>query len=129
MRARSSTLAPDERSVVLSNAVAETAKRLDIGPSDLAAIIGISQSSASRMLAAGGFRLKDGTPEWQLSALLIRLYRGLFSIVGNNDALAKEWLSSANRAFDGRKPIDVIKNNIVGLVSACDYVDAHRAQV
>lgn len=117
----------EERSAILTNAVTETAKRLDIGPSDLAAIIGVSQSSASRMFA-GNFLIKKETPEWQLSALLVRLYRGLFSIVGNNDALAREWLKSGNRAFDGRIPLDVIKN-IVGLVSACDYVDAHRAQV
>jgi uncharacterized protein (DUF2384 family) len=117
----------EERAVVLSSAVTETAKHLAIGPSDLAAIIGISQSSASRMFS-GSFRIKEGTPEWQLSALLVRLYRGLFSIVGNNDLLAREWLTSSNRAFDNRIPLDVIKN-IVGLVMVCDYVDAHRAQV
>jgi hypothetical protein len=114
-----------DRSTVLSEAVAETARHLEIGPTELAAIIGISQSSASRLLS-GEFFVKDGTPEWQLSALLVRLYRGLFSIVGNNDALAREWLRTGNRAFGERSPLVAIKS-IVGLVAACDYIDAHRA--
>ncbi|MDP2199933.1 MAG: DUF2384 domain-containing protein [Sulfurimicrobium sp.] len=116
-----------ERAAILTHAVTETAKHLDIGPSDLAAIVGISQSSASRMFN-GSFLIKEGTPEWQLAALFVRLYRGLFSIVGNSDALAREWLTTGNRAFDGRNPLEVIKS-IIGLVAACDYIDAHRAQI
>lgn len=123
--ATASTLA--ERSAILTHAVKETAKHLDIGPSDLAAIVGISQSSASRMFN-GAFLIKEGTPEWQLSALFVRLYRGLISIVGNSDALAREWLTTANHAFDGRNPLEAIKS-IIGLVAVCDYIDAHRAQV
>lgn len=116
-----------ERAAILTHAATETAKHLAIGPSDLAAIIGVSQSSASRMFS-GGFFIKEGTPEWQLAALFVRLYRGLFSIVGNSDALAREWLTSGNQAFDGRSPLETIKS-IIGLVTACDYIDAHRAQV
>lgn len=116
-----------ERSMILTQAVAETARHLTIGSTDLAPIIGISQPSASRLLK-GDFIVKEGTPEWQLSALLVRLYRGLFSIVGNSDELAREWLTTANRAFGDKKPIEVIKS-ITGLVSACDYIDAHRSPV
>lgn len=114
-----------ERSAVLTQAVAETAKHLGLGSTDLAPIIGISQPSASRLLK-GEFLVKEGTPEWQLSALLVRLYRGLFSIVGNSDELAREWLTSRNQAFGDRIPLAEIKT-IIGLVFACDYVDAHRA--
>ena len=116
-----------ERSCILTQAVAETAQHLAIGPSELAPILGISQPSASRLLR-GEFFIKEGTSEWQLSALFIRLYRGLFSIVGNSDELARNWLTSTNHAFGDRHPIDLIKS-IPGLVLACDYVDAHRAPV
>ncbi len=116
-----------ERSSILTQAVSETAQHLEIGPSELAPILGISQPSASRLLR-GEFFIKEGTSEWQLSALFIRLYRGLFSIVGNSDELARNWLISANQAFGDRHPIDLIKS-IPGLVLACDYVDAHRAPV
>lgn len=113
------------RSAVLTEAVAETAKRLDIKAAELAQIIGVSPSSASRLLNAE-FMVKEGTPEWQLSALFVRLYRGLYSIVGNSDALARDWLASRNLAFDNRLPIEEIKT-ILGLVYVCDYIDAHRA--
>ncbi len=117
----------DERSSVLTQAVAETARHLDIGPTDLAPIIGISQPSASKLMS-GKFMIKENTTTWQLSALLIRLYRGLFSIVGNSDELAREWLISRNHAFNNRIPLEEIKT-ILGLVAACDYIDAHRAPV
>lgn len=119
-------LAPKaDRSAVMTQAVAETARRLNLKAVDLAAIIGVSQPSASRLMK-GEFQVKEGTPEWQLAALLVRLYRGLFSIVGNSDELARAWLGSKNRAFNDGVPIEEIKK-IVGLVAACEYVDAHRA--
>ena len=64
--------------------------------------------------------------EWELGALFIRMYRGLFSLVGNSDPLAKDWLRSNNRAFGDQWPIGAIKN-VQGLVHACEYIDAHRA--
>ncbi len=121
------TVMDPERSSVLSQAVAETAKHLDIRPTELGMIIGISQSSASRLFS-GEFYLNESRPEWQLSALLVRLYRGLYSIVGHNDDLARTWLKSANRAFNEKPPLEEIKT-ITGLVRVCDYVDAHRAPV
>ena len=84
------------RSRVLTSAVSETAKHLDIGSSELSRIIGLSQPVASRLLN-GRYAIKESTKEWELSALFIRMYRGLFSIVGNNDQLAKDWLRSPSQ--------------------------------
>ena len=118
---------PAARSRVLTSAVAQTAQRLEIGPSNLARVIGVSQPVASRLLN-GRYAIKESTKEWELSALFVRLYRGLFSIVGNSDELAKDWLRSPNRAFGDQAPIETIKS-VQGLVHACEYVDAHRAHV
>lgn len=118
---------PEARSRVLTSAVAQTAQRLEIGPSHLARVIGVSQPVASRLLN-GRYAIKESTKEWELSALFVRLYRGLFSIVGNSDELAKDWLRSPNRAFGEQAPIETIKS-VQGLVHACEYVDAHRAHV
>ncbi len=114
------------RSRVLTEAVAETARRLEIGPSDLGTIIGISQPSASKLFR-GQFALKERTKEWELAAYLVRLYRSLVSTVGN-DALALTWLKSRNRAFGDQAPSEIIKR-VDGLVHACEYLDAHRAHV
>jgi uncharacterized protein (DUF2384 family) len=114
-----------DRMRVLSTAVAETARRLELKTGDLGDIIGISQSSASR-LVRGQFFLAENSKQWEMAALLVRLYRGLASIVGNSDELARGWLESPNRAFAEQRPIDIIKR-VDGLVLACEYVDAHRA--
>jgi hypothetical protein len=112
-------------STVLTQAVAQIAQRLELTNKELGLIIGISQPSASRLLR-GHYFLPEGSKEWEMSALLVRLYRGLYSIVGNSDELARTWLNSENTAFAGQMPHRAIQR-VDGLVFACEYVDAHRA--
>jgi uncharacterized protein (DUF2384 family) len=107
--------------------VAETSRRLKLRSTELTAIIGISQPSASRLLN-GKYQLQEGSKAWELGAHLVRLYRSLHSVVGGDDELARAWLRSANLAFDSRTPLDMIRT-VEGLVHACDYVDAHRARI
>ena len=129
LKARSQlTTRPDaDRARVLSEAVGETTRRLKLKSSELTAIIGVSQPTASRLLN-GKFLLAEGSKPWELAAHLVRLYRSLSSMVGGNDDLARRWLQSANQAFGGRTPLESIRS-VEGLVHACDYVDAHRARV
>ena len=115
-----------DRARVLSAAVAESARRLDIGSSALKNVIGTSQPTASRLLN-GKYALAEGSKEWELAAHFVRLYRALLSLVGN-DELARAWLNSPNQAFDGQPPAEVIKR-IDGLLHACAYLVAHRAAV
>ena len=112
---------------VLTQALIETADRLGIGPSELKAIIGISQPTASRLLH-GAYELAPGSKPFELATHLLRLYRSLAALVGGDDALAGRWLRSANRAFDDTRPIDAIRR-VDGLLYACEYLDAHRARV
>jgi hypothetical protein len=116
-----------ERSRVLSTAVIEAARRLNLGSSDLNAIIGTSQPSASRLLN-GKYFIPENSKTWELSAHFIRLYRSVSSLVGGDDELARSWLKSANQAFDNRHPLDVVKR-VDGLLHVCEYLDAHRARV
>lgn len=116
-----------ERSRVLSTAVVEAAKRLELGSTELNAIIGTSQPSASRLLN-GKYFIAEGSKTWELAAHFIRLYRSLSSLVGGNDELARNWLKSANQAFDNRHPLELVKR-VDGLLHVCEYLDAHRARV
>ena len=115
------------RAEVLTRALLEVARRLELGSTDLQQVLGISQPTASR-LRAGRWTLVEGTKTWELAAALVRLYRSLSSLVGGSDELARTWLRSGNAAFDGRRPVDEIRR-IEGLVHACEYLDAHRARV
>ena len=115
------------RSAVLTQALVETAHRLDLGPTEIGRIVGVSQPTASRILK-GEYLLKESAKEWELSSHLIRLYRSLFSLVGGDDHLAKGWLRSTNKALAGQEPISVIKR-IDGLIRVCYYLDAYRARL
>ncbi len=126
MRIRQNVL-PDNRARVLTGAVAEVTRRLDLGPSMLGRIIGISQSSASRLLS-GTYELREAAKEWELSAALVRIYRSLFALVGGDEVLAKDWLRAPNRAFAGERPANLIVR-IDGLVRVGEYLDVHRARV
>jgi len=119
--------AANPRARVLTQALAETARRLDLGSTDLRHIIGTSQPSASRLLN-GKYTLREGSKEWELSTHLVRLYRSLSSLVGGNDELAREWLRSDNRALADETPLKAIRR-VEGLLHACEYLDAHRARV
>lgn len=116
-----------ERSRVLSTALIEAAKRLDLGSTDLQYILGISQPTASRLLR-GAFSIVEGSKTWELGAHLVRLYRSLASMVGGSDELARAWLHSNNRAFDDTKPAAQLRR-IDGLLHVCEYLDAQRARV
>lgn len=115
-----------DRSRILSEAVAECARRLEIGSTALKNVIGLSQPTASRLLN-GKYAIPENSKEWELAAQFVRLYRALLSLVGS-DEMARTWLNSPNQAFDGQKPAEVIKR-IDGLLHTCDYLDAHRAVV
>ncbi len=126
MVARAQQVNPD-RSRVLTNAVKEVAQRFDLNSTDLGAIIGTSQPTASRLLN-GEYAIPERSKSWELSAMLVRMYRSLSSMVGGDDELARVWMYSPNRAFGNRNPADEIKR-IEGLVRACEYLDAYRARI
>jgi hypothetical protein len=92
---------------IVSQAVSRAANHLEISGPALSKILGLIQSSISR-LHRGSYLLKEDHKEWELALLLIRLYRSLLSILGNHTS-AKTWLSSPNLSL-ARPPRELIKN-------------------
>lgn len=111
-----------QEQVVLTKAVARAAERLGISNRMLANIIGVSPSTVTRMHDAQ-YQLHAGRKEWELGVLFVRMFRSLDAIAG--DSGSRTWLTSENRAFGDRKPIEVIEST-EGLVHVCNYLDAHR---
>jgi hypothetical protein len=64
----------------------------------------------------------------QLAALWVRVFRSLDAIVGSNDAAARAWLTSANAAFGGARPIERMRD-AEGLVHVLHYLDSARARL
>jgi hypothetical protein len=117
--------APEE-GLVLSRATVRAARFLALPQAELAAVIGVSGATLSR-LANGQKQLEAGSKPWQLAALFVRLFRSLDAIVGSDDAAARAWLRSDNSALGGT-PLALIREP-AGLVRTVDYLDAARARI
>lgn len=111
---------------VLTKAVSNLAKFYSLTGKDLSKIIGISESSASR-ISQGTKLISPHTKEGEIALLLLRVYRSLNAMVGNNHEKAKLWLNSQNKYFRNT-PIEEIKT-IPGLIGVLNYLDAMRGKL
>jgi len=116
--------AVDDSAVVLK-ATIRAAALLKINNRILARIIGVSESSISRM-RKGDFRLEKGKA-FELALMFVRLYRSLDAVVGGDDAVAAAWLTNKNNALNGL-PIDLIQT-VAGLANVIQYLDSRRAVI
>ena len=130
MRAKATRTAgvpkPADEATVLSKAVVRAARLLSFSQRELAHILGVSEATASR-LVAGSYRLSSSrTKEWELALLLVRLFRSLDALWGHEEA-ARTWLSTDNLALSAR-PVDLIPS-VEGLVRVVNYLDNARGRL
>lgn len=90
-----------DRSKVLSKAVAKAAGRLNLDSADLSAIMG--QESESDLN-------------------FVNFYILLASLLGS-DALAKDWMTSPNKAFNQQTPLEYMKHEDDGLIKVREYLN------
>ena len=111
---------------VLTQATLRAAEQLALSSSELARVIGTSPSTVSRL--STGLKLIDPkSKEGEMALLLVRLYRSLDALVGNDGQLRFEWMRSHNNAFNAI-PHDFIQST-QGLVTVVNYLDGMRATV
>jgi plasmid maintenance system antidote protein VapI len=115
--------APD-RGEVLAKATARAAELLGLNGSALATVIGASEATVSRIVR-GERGLAPESKSGELAALLVRLYRSLDALVGNDAQRRLDWMHSPNRALNG-VPAELIRK-AQGLVAVVAYLDAMRA--
>lgn len=115
------------KQLVLTKAVVNTATYLDLSKGKLAHILGVSAPTISR-LYTNNYHLSPHKKEWDFAVLLVRLFRSLDSVVGGAADDARKWLASENKAFAGKKPLELIEST-EGLVRVVTYLDASRAVV
>jgi plasmid maintenance system antidote protein VapI len=111
---------------VLTKALLRAAGFLGLSNAIVARVVGVSESHVSRM-AKGERELEIGTKPAELAALLLRVYRSLDALVGNDERHRKEWMTSFNRAFN-EAPKDAIQK-VEGLARVARYLDGARALV
>ena len=111
---------------LVTKAALRAPERLGLSSKELARILGLSESTVSRM-SAGNYALTPDQKPYELALLFVRLYRSLDSIVGGEAAVAKACLRARNSAL-GDAPLARIMK-IAGLTESIAYLDARRAAV
>lgn len=114
-----------EPAPVLAKAVLAAAARLGLRNRQLAAVIGSSEASVSRLQHGRG--LDPDSKEGELALLFLRLYRGLDALVGGDDDKARTWLNAENDHVAGI-PAERIRT-VEGLVDVVQYLDAMRGRL
>ena len=109
-------------SQLLLQAVLRAADELELSRTTLAKVLGKDRSTLTR---ATGIDPTSKTGE--LALLLIRLYRSLSVLVGNDRKLLRHWFHTANR-HTGGVPADQMQRT-EGLVEIVHYLDAMRAPI
>ncbi len=122
--ARQAASASADPGNVLAKATARAADLLGLSGAALARTIGASGPTISRVLR-GERPLAPSSKEGELAALVVRLYRSLDALVGNDDSKRLAWMNSHNRALGG-KPKELIES-VQGLVAVTSYLDGMRA--
>jgi DNA-binding XRE family transcriptional regulator len=115
-----------KEAAVITKAAVNAADRLGLSARTLAAVIGVSEATVSRMKRQD-LSLERGSKSFELAILLVRLFRSLDAIVGGDEAVARQWLRNANLAL-GAPPVEKIIS-ISGLTDVLAYLDARRALV
>jgi uncharacterized protein (DUF2384 family) len=115
-----------EAATVLSKAVVRAARLLALTQRDVAAALGLSEATTSRLFAGKYVLSAERAKEWELSVLLVRLYRSLDALWGHEET-ARRWLASPNLAL-GAAPHELLRT-VEGLVRVVAYLDAARSRV
>lgn len=114
-----------EAALVVAKATMSAADRLGLRNRQLAAVIGTSEASVSRLGSGRG--LAPASKEGELALLFLRLYRSLDALVGGDDGKARAWLHADNTHVGG-VPADRIRT-VEGLVDVVQYLDAMRGRL
>ena len=110
---------------VLAKAALAAAARLGLRQRQLAAVLGSSEASVSRLQRGRG--IDPDSKSGELALLFLRLYRSLDALVGGDDEQARAWLHADNDHVGG-VPAERIER-VEGLVDVVRYLDALRGRL
>jgi transcriptional regulator with XRE-family HTH domain len=109
----------------LGKATLRASAQLGLSQKDLAAVLGISEATASRL--ARGRAVDPKSKEGELALLLLRVYRSLSTLVGGQADAAREWMHAANDHLRGTPA--TLARTTTGLVAIADYLDGMRGKL
>jgi hypothetical protein len=121
---RPSSARPDA-ATVLTRAVLSAAEQLGLRNRQLAAVLGSSEASVSRLQHGRG--LDPESKEGELALLFLRVYRSLDALMGGDEEKARLWLHAENDHLRG-VPAERMRT-VEGLVDVVQYLDAMRGRL
>ena len=124
--ASSNLQGPSDQARVLTKALIRAAGQLGLKRAQLAAAIGLSVATLSRMYS-GQYHLDPRDKSWEFAVLVVRLYRGLDAIMAGDKESLRAWMQNPNTDLHDA-PINMI-GHAPDLAHLVAYVDAHRARV
>lgn len=125
MQNRSGVVAAPEAGVVVAKATLSAAARLGLSHRQLAAVIGTSEASVSRLQR--GRAIDPESKEGELALMLVRLFRSLDGLVGGDEQQARAWMHAPNTHVGG-VPAERIAT-VEGFVDVVQYLDAMRGHL
>jgi transcriptional regulator with XRE-family HTH domain len=115
-----------DAAATLTKAVLRVAERFGLSQRELAAVLGLSEASASR-LAAGKRHMDVHGKEGEFGLYLVRIARSLDALVGGDREQARQWLDADNHHL--ASPPRALLATIGGLVHVAEYLDAMRGRL
>ncbi len=112
-------------SELVAHSVLGAAEAMGLSREQLAETIGVSVPSVARMKTG---RYAPTNKPFELSLLLIRVYRALFAIVGGDPASMEHWIKTPNNHLGGQAPCDLLAR-ADGLTQVLWYLDAMRGRI
>lgn len=117
----------NSESLILKEALFRAADLWLIKNELLAKIIGVDNSTISRLRNDSKKTLRKDSKEEELVITFLRIFTLLDSILGHHIENEIMWLNSYNRVFDS-KPIEFMKT-ILGITSVYKYLLAMRGKI
>ncbi len=116
----------DERERIVTSALCKAVRKLGFTQAELADILGVSKSTASRIMS-GTHILKENQKDYEIAVIFLRIFRSLDAITGGEDRVNLSWMRNENTALSG-VPAAMVKN-LTGLMNVVTYLDAQRAKI
>lgn len=110
---------------VLCKALFNAMKYLGLTQGDLGAVIGLDRTSITRLKKKG--ELNPATKAGEMATYVIRVYRNLFALMGDDVVAIQHWMKTNNHHLNGR-PSELM-HRAQGLMQVLGYLDAMRGKV
>lgn len=120
--ASSTSLRKPDPASVLTKALLRASAKLALKQRDIAAILGASEASISRLHKDR--TVEPHSKEGELALLFLRAFRSLDALVGGDEEAAQAWLHAENTHVGGI-PANRM-TTVEGLVDVVRYLDAMR---